>query len=310
MENPSPRYFRKRITPTENLTFIAFMAGFDAIVALVAGLLPLSAIIVMLIVPLTSAAVCLFCKNRFVLVYLFAAMGITLAVSAWNITNTVFYLYPALLTGTCYGLLWKAKFPHSLNIFISSLLSLGLFYLSLLFLRGVTGVDMVTFLLTAIHKQDDPLAQEIFPSFAYAYSLAQVAFSHLFMESQLSRIEPTEHHEEKMEPFAAPASFLGCGLAVTLAFFHAKTAYLFLSFGIYWFLFAFYFALIKKNKPTYVFMALTFFGGWLGFAALYGVVPKGNGLALIGLPIGCLVIVCFLNYLLLRKKVNDPTIEI
>ena len=310
MEQSAKHYFRKRNSPTENLTFIAFMAGLDAIVALIAGLLPLSALFVMLLVPLTSACATVFCKNRYIPVYLFSAMGICLALSAWNITNTVFYVFPALLTGTCYGLLYKAKAPEAINIFLSSLLSLGLFYLSLLFLRAVTGVDMIVFLLTAIGKKDDPLAPNIFPAFAASYSLAQIAFSHLFLQSQLRHIEQEEHNGQFVELVAHIASFLFCAIASILAFFVANLAYLFLVLGIYWVLFSLYFFIKRSRKIGYVILGIFFFGGWLGFAATYGLAPKGSGLALIAIPLGLIGPVAFLNYLLLRKKQKEPRIEI
>ena len=310
MESARRHYFRKRNSPTENLTFIALMASFDAIVSLIAALLPLSAVFVMIFVPLTSAAVAIFCKNRFLPVYLFSALGICLALSAWNITNTVFYVFPALLTGSLYGLLWKAKVPYSLNLFATSLLSLGLFYVSLLFLRAVTGVDMVAFLLQVIQKQNDPLAPEIFPTFAFAYSLAQMALTHLFMETQLSRLDSPSFREDFMAPVATLSCTVFCGISAILAFFHTKTAYLFLAFGIYWTLFSFYSILIGRRKIAYVVLGLLFFASWLGFAAAYPIVPKGNGLALLSLPLLPVGIVGFLNYVLLRKSGNAPKMDI
>ena len=310
MESASKHYFRKRLSPTENLTFIAMMAGFDAIIALIAGLLPLSAIFVMILVPLTSAAVAIFCKGRYVPIFLISALGICLGLSAWNITNTVFYIVPALLTGTCYGLLWKFGVPYPINIFVSTLLSLGLFYLSLLFLKGVTGVDMVEFLLTIIRKQEDPLAKEIFPTFAFGYSLAQMAFTHLFLESQLSRLDSKVIEKDYMALVAGLSALIFNGISAILAFFDTKSAYLLLAMGIYWALYSGYYIFKARKKWAFIGLGISFFLLWLVFAATYRSVPRGNGLALIAFPLLSSGFICFLNYVLLRKSQKKPTIEI
>ena len=302
------RYFRLRESPVENLTFIAMMVAFDAIVSLIAGLLPLSAIFVMLLVPLTSAAVALFCKAKFVPVYLFAGFGICLAVSAWNIANTVFYVLPAMVTGLVYGLLWKAKVPASANLFISTLVSLALFYASLYFLRAVTGVDMVTFLLNAIRKGDDPLAPNIFPLFGFAYSLAQMVITHAFIQPQFDRLSYPIPSEDKMLPFHPLIAAVFSIISAIFAFFNAKIGYLALGFSVYWLLFSIYGILRFHRSWTFVLMGVFFFGGWLLFAAIYQNAPAGNGLTLVSVPVGFLAISIFLNYVLLRNGAKQPKI--
>ena len=59
------KLFRERVTPVENIAFMAIMAAFVAIISLVSALLPLSSVFVMVLVPLAAASVSLFCKARF-----------------------------------------------------------------------------------------------------------------------------------------------------------------------------------------------------------------------------------------------------
>lgn len=302
------RYFRLRESPVENLTFIAMMVAFDAIVSLIAGLLPLSAVFVMLIVPFTSASVALFCKGKYLPVYLFAGFGICLAVSAWNFTNTIFYVLPAMITGVVYGALWKAKVPVSLNLFASTLVSLGLFYASLYFLRAVTQVDMVEFLLTAIGKKEDPLAPNVFPLFGFAYSLAQMVLSHVFLQTQLERISILSNEEERLISFHPIIAFGFALISAILAFFNAKIAYLCFGASLYWALFCVYGILAYHRAWTYVLLGIFFFSGWLVFASVYQQAPHGSGLALISIPVGFFSISCFLNYVLLRNRQKQPKI--
>lgn len=302
-------YFRQRNTPVENLTFIAMMVAFDAILSLFSALVPFAAIFVMLLVPLTSAFVASYCRFKFIPVYIISALGICLAVSAWNITNTVFYIFPSVLTGVLYGEAEKRQVPYSINIFISSLLSLGLFYLSLLFLKAVTGVDMVVFLLTLIRKQDSATAPEIFPLFAFAYSLAQMAIVHIFLQSEFAHLGNVEINEKNISKWYWLPSFAFLGGAIGCAFISAKAAYLLLGLGIYWALYCLYDIALKKKPLPWIILGILVVVGWLGFAALYSRLPAGNGLSLLALPLLSIPITHFLNQVLLRKKENTPKIK-
>ena len=283
------RLFRLRKTPVENLTFIAMMVAFDAILSLIAALLPLSALFIMLLAPLTSAAVSLFCKKRYLLVYLFAAIGICIAVTAWDFLNTLFYMIPAVFTGALYGLLWRLKLPTSINIFCTALLSFGFFYLSILLIKAMLNADMVMVLLAIIGKKDDPFAPIIFPLFALGYSLAQTGIMHAFVAYELKRLGQEEVSDAvlvKWYPLIAAIfliSSLFCG------FLHAETAYFLLGVGIYWSLYSIY-PLFEEPKPIpFGLAALCILGGVFAFAGLYKMMPGQTGLLLINVPLTLLM---------------------
>ena len=299
-------YFRKRQTPTENLTFIAMMVGFDAIFSLVSALLPFGAVFIMFLVPLTSALVASYCQKRFLIIYIFSALGIALAVSAWNIANTIFYLFPALLTGSLYGVLKRKRAPYSLNIFATAALSLGLFYFSLWFLKVVTGADMVDFLLGVVGKKDDPLAPNIFPLFGFAYSLSQMAVVHIFLQFEFTHLEDTSIPENGLFIWYPLPATVFLGSAIGCAFISAKAAYLLFGMGIYWSLYCLYSMMKVHRFWSWIILGVVIFLGYLGFAATYQLVPAGNGLSLLSLPFLGIPITSFLNYVLLRKNENQP----
>ncbi len=279
------KFFSVRETPTQNLTFVALMAGFDAILCLVGAFVPLSSIFLMLLVPLVSAAVSLFCKGRYIPIYVLGAVGVSLAFSAWNIMNTLFYLIPGLLVGVTYGLFWKLKFPTVINIFLVSLLSFGLFYASISLMWVLfDGVDMINVLLTFIGRGNDPISRQIFPLFAFAYSLAQIAITHIFVVYELQRMGIEEVEGGRLIPCYPLAAALFLGLALGLGFAYVPLAYFFLGLGIYWSACSaldFY----PRIHPMTIAMLVLFAGASvLCFGAFYSKMPNAAGLLLLAIP--------------------------
>lgn len=303
--------FRKRISPVENLTFIAMMVAFDAILSLVSALVPFSAIFLMLLAPLTSAAVALFCRKRYIPLFLLAALGIGIAVTAWDFLNTIFYLFPALLTGTLYGLLWQWRVPSSLNIFVTSLLSLALFYASISLIKAMLGgVDMIEVLLTLIRRQGDPVARTIVPLFLYGYSLTQTALSHAFLVTELRHLDQEEPEEATWPKWYPLFATLLLVSSLVTAFFHAKTAYFLFGLGAYWAV-ASAFALAPKIHPVAIaLLVFTVFGSVFLFAGVYRYMPSESGLLLLNAPLLLLTLASFLNPILIaHQKPKAPRYE-
>lgn len=297
------KFFRLRQRPVENITYIAMMIGFDALLSLVAALLPFSGLFIMLVAPLIAASVSLFCQKRYIPIYILGAIGICIAVTAWDFMNTLFYMVPAVCTGCFFGFLWKAKFPSSFNLFLTSLLSFSFFLLALWLLRLLFGeVDMVEVLLAMIGRKGDPHARDIFPLFAFGYSLAQTGISHIFLLYQLKKLGVSENGEGK---FAFAHPFLGIlflGLSVLFAFFSAKVAYFLLGLGIYWFVCSLVATFMDLRSWTAVGFVSSVFGGILVFALLYAKMPSRTGLVLLAVPLSLVCLFCFLNRFFPRRK--------
>ena len=298
------KFFRQRIRPVENLTFVAMVVAFDAILSLIAALLPLSAIFIMLIAPLGAAAVSIFCKKRYIVIYLLAAIGISIAVTAWEIMTALFYMIPALVTGITYGLLKRVRVPDTLNICLLALLSFAFFYLSILLIRGLLGVDMVEFLLNLIRRSGDEVARIIFPLFILGYSFAQVGIVHAFLSYELKRLGIAQEPLFTLEKWSPLISATFLILAFTLGFFPAKTAYFMFGLGIYWSICSIENLFPKPHPLTILCLILVPVIGILTFASLYRYMPNQSGLLVLSIPVLLLSLTCLLNIPLkkLQKK--------
>jgi len=303
------KFFRARISPVENLTFIAMMVGFDAILSLISALLPLSSIFIMLIAPLLSAAVSLFCKKRYLAIYVIAGIGICIAITAWNFLNTLFYMIPALITGLVYGLLWKAKLPASANVFLSSLLSLAFFYLSILLIRGLLSADMVQVLLTFVGRGDDPGAKTIFPLFALGYSYAQTGIMHAFVSYQIARLGHEENEQPKMRLWYPIFSIVFLIPALILAFLQPSIAYLFLGLGIYWFICSCFLLFDLKKPLPAIGVVLSLVSTLFFFAGLHQSMPPYSSLLLLSAPLLLASIILLITAFVYRNKGQENAAE-
>lgn len=299
------RFFKEKESVAQNMAFLALGASLCVVVSLLSALLPYGALFLMLAVPFVSASVAFVCKARYLPLFLVATFGACMGVSAWNFISTLFYLLPSLLTGTLYGLLWKKGVPSSINLFVCSLLQFALFLASLELVKALAdGFDMVAFLLKFIAKREDEVARIIFPSFAYGYSLAQMALSELFLTLLMERFGKEETKEgwfPRLYPFFG-ALFLTIGVGIV--FLSEAWGYVLLCLGLYWSVFSCFSFAPKVHPITWACLGVSLFGSLLLFALLYSKMPNHTGLILVAIPVVLTDFCVVLNQYLRRKGIK------
>ncbi len=270
----------ERKGPSQNIAFASILVAVIAVFSLVAEFLPLSAIFIVLFVPPLSALAVEYCERKYAWLFLFSSLLLSFAVTANNCIETIFYIFPGIISGFCYGYLRKTSLPLFLNVFISALLSMGLNYLSLPLIKGLFSIDMIAFALSLFHLQKVENISNVIPLFIYSLSLAEMAISHLLIELLNSKVGYKKETPSKLVAFYPLASLFFGGLSLGMAFVYSPLGYLFLSFGFYFALCA-DFALFSKAKTInfvmfFVFLVLSIFL----FAIFYKEFPKGSGLLL------------------------------
>lgn len=270
--------FSKKETPAQNIAFCAIIASFDGILSLVSALLPISAFFLMMIAPLLAALVAYFCKKRYYALYLFGALGVSIAVSAWNFENTIFYLLPSLCAGLVYGFLIRRKSNVAWVNFLVAMVQYVFFLLSLLLVKAIYEVDMREVISSLFRLKSNDLLYDAFPLFALAYSFAVTGFSHLFFSLQAGHIG-IEYSEENRFPWLYPSLAVGLsGLCIGFAFIYAKAAYFFLGCAFYWGFAALLSCFPKPHWSFFVALGVCLFASVLGFSACYGSLAQSQAM--------------------------------
>jgi hypothetical protein len=273
------KFFRKRITPSENIAFMGVMCAVDAVFALL-GLLPFSDLVIVLILPLVSAWVGLLCDKRYLSLYLLASCGVVIAVTCYDVGGTLFYTIPAILSGTLYGFLAKIKIPVSFLVFATALLGMGLNYASLPLIRGLYDIDMIASIKTMLGLNAYRYVDDIIPMFVFGYSLAQAGITHLVIQIVFSSFDFQYPEEESLSFLYPILAICFSVMAVALALSVVALGYVFWAIGVYFTSFSLL-QLFKKNPWWIIFLSIILLlGSVYAFAAFYSSFPADSGFLL------------------------------
>ena len=296
------KVFVKKETPVQNLAFCAIIAGFDGILSLIGALLPLSAFFLMMLAPLLAAMVGYFCKKRYYAVYLFGAMGVSLAVSAWSFENTLFYMLPSLCSGTLYGFLLRCKVNAPGVNFLVAMVQYSFFWISLLLIKAIYEIDMREMVCSLFSLKVTDLVYDSFALFALAYSFAVTGFSHLFFALQASRLGIAYAEDDKIVDYYPIFTLIFSFLTILLMLLYKKLGYFFLGCSFYWGFASFLSRFPKPHWSLYLGLGLCTFSAIICTAlAFTNATVYDAMLSLVAFPIA-LMVASLLDVILGKKK--------
>jgi hypothetical protein len=297
------KFFSERRTPSQNIAFLAIASALNAIFSLLVAFVPLSDLAVMLFLPLVSALVGLLCDKKYLPIYLLAAIGVSLAVTAYDISATLFYVIPAIVSGTAYGFFYHKSWPFPYVILGAGIITTILNFIAIPLIHAIYGNDIILFFLVVFNLSDHTYIQDLVPAFLLTYALAQTTITHFVIQAFFARFH-LDKEEDGKYPLSYPIGGIG-GVILTLsfAFSYPVLSYVFLILTIYFS--AFSATLFATRFPWWVYLlfGLMELGSLYGFALLYPLVPKDGGLAFSALFLFSLDTATLLGRLLcLRKK--------
>ena len=300
--------FKDRGTFLENITFMALMAAIVVIASVFAAFVPLGAVLVMIALPLPSAIVAYYCRPRYYAIYLFGAIGLAIAATAWNFSSTLFYTIPAVLTGLLYGFSKRKGASIALAIFLVAILGVGLSYLSILLIRLIYEVDMPSFLLGLVGLGDSESAKRLILAGIFTYSLIQAALSNLFINLQTQPLPSKQGSGKSVLLYPAYGLFL-LAILLVLSFFEESFCYALLIGSLYWLVFALAEALPFPRKWIYAPLGLLFLLGVFFFYFFFQQLPLEKAILLLACPFAGLLLGLAINNFWLFKQGSDPTIN-
>ncbi|MDY6430610.1 MAG: hypothetical protein SPL00_02355 [Bacilli bacterium] len=296
--------FRKREKPIENLTLIALIIALQAIFSIFTAVFSDVVVIPLLIlitVPISSVLISVNCSPRYYAVYLIASIGLNVAVSCYNLSNTIFYIIPSILVGFVYGVFLNFKIPTSLNIFFSSIVELLLWIASLYLIKAIYEIDFQNVVLSLI-KKNNVYGTNIFLLIGFGVSLLQVALINVFIIVQSKYLSLSFIEEFKIQRFYWGFAAVFASLSFIFGLFYLPLAYLFLGFGIYWALYCLKELVFNRHSVIILFLLISICGGILIFAFTYSNLSKEKSFLLINIFPLFVSIFQFLNSILFKKK--------
>lgn len=240
--------FKKKESPAQNIAFMAIMAAINVIFLLLTNFVPFLLFLLIFILPLSCTLVILLCKKKYFIAYAGATLGLCLIITFWNISETLFYIIPSLITGFVFGVLIERKIPYAFSIMSATFVQFGLSYLLLPIIELITQVNLLTSFATMFNIHGDEFEYYILTFGVFFVSFMQEIVSYVFIRFGLKNLNYMLEEQEK--PTLLNLTLL-INLLLSLFFFFVvpELCYIFLFNSAY---FA-YFAIIRliKSKKLY-----------------------------------------------------------
>lgn len=244
--------FSKRETLTENIALMALMSAINIIICVLSAFLNVFSIFLILVLPLVSTLVEIYCKDRYYLIYAFASLGLSLIATLWNIETTIFYLIPSLITGYLFGLLAKKNIPSIYSLLLTSLVQMGLTMGEIPLINFIFDVNIINTFKTFFKLNESVNVDIIIPSFIFTISLIQMSLSYLIISNELIKLKIEEYENDKFDYLNCAALLFFSILSMLFSFFSLETSYLFFLISLYFVIFIIGKTISKKCIPEII----------------------------------------------------------
>lgn len=278
------KLFSERKTPIENLSLIAMVSALDAILALILSFFPFSSLFIVIFLPLVSAFLALLCKWQYLPLYIIVGSLVSLLASLHDIGMVIFYVIPAIISGTLFGLLSKKGLPYSLLIFAIAVVELGFNYLAIPLIKLITEIDMIETLATLLSLSGSSLI--IIPAILFLFSLCEASLCALASYFVFDKI-PIEGVKKELGLSSFILPLLGLvSIGCTILFVYlswAEVAFVFLGVSIYFSFMSIPLWLKKRPFWLYIILGITTLLGVFLAVGLYQSAPTTCALCLFSL---------------------------
>lgn len=182
--------FKKRETPVQNIAYIGIMSAINVIFVLISNFLPILFLLLVFILPLTSVVVTIYCKKRYLPIYIVTTIALCLIVTfGMNIFDTFIYVIPSLIVGILFGYLIEKEVPVSYILTVNTIVMFGLTYLTFYILdlatEGVSFYESIFKVFGLSNYQYKPVLINIF---VYIIAQIQIIITYVLVKYEVVRL--------------------------------------------------------------------------------------------------------------------------
>lgn len=293
--------FKKRETLAQNIAFMAIMAAINVVFVLMTTFVPFLLFLLVFLLPLSCTLVVLICKKKYFPIYAFATIGLCLIVTIWNISDTLFYIIPSIITGFIFALFIEKRIPCSWSIITATFVQFGLSYALLPLVKLITQVDLLDTFATLFGINEYEFLSYVEFFGVFFVSLLQEIVSYLFIQMGLKKLNYST--ESKDNPWLLLIGLLFNLFATILCVFICPViVFVFLTSSLYFGVFSIAYLIGQKRKINYILMVILFLISIFVFAGFYQYIQKPFGLLLSEIYLYALGIIVLINNCLKNKK--------
>ena len=294
--------FQKKTTLVHQITYMGIMTAINLVFIVLATYVPLAMLLLILLLPFVSAVVSYYCLKRYYLIYAIASVGLCLI---FNISDTIFYVVPAILSGFVIGVLLDKKIHPFWMLLSTTIINAALTYAFIPLINLISGSDIVLTFLTIFHLQDFPYRTELVYVFVFLISLVQCFLTLFVLLSDAKKIGiEVNTRIASFTPYIVGFE-LSALASICFAFFFLPLAFFFVCISL---CFAFVLTadvLMSKRKLIYILFGISLFVGLLLFAVFYPKLPKRYSPILFLIFPLFISVINFVNNYLAKQSANN-----
>ena len=297
--------FRKRETVLQNIAYMAIMAAINIIFVLISNLLPVLLFALVLILPLTSMIVTIYCKKKYYPIYAVATLGLCIAVAGgFSIFDALIYVFPSIIVGFVFGICVEKNMPAILIITCATIIQFGLSFLTFYILnKMVLGFDIMQNLFILFGLQNFPYLDVLLRLFIYLIAQVQMFFSFLIVKLEIRKVGILVNLECDSRFYLYLVTFSTILLATLSYFFFPNWTLVFAIMPLAIYVYEAIQLLLKKKISLYVLIGLIHVLFIFLFAFLYQYTSAPNQLIIIVSLTGSVTIIDFLtNYCFVKNS--------
>ena len=294
--------FKKKTTLVHHIAYMGLTTAINVIFIVLATYVQFLTFLLVLLLPFISAVVSYYCQKRYYIIY---AVASVLLCFIFNISDTLFYVLPAIITGFFIGLLLEKKINPFWLILVSSVIESILTFALIPLINLLGSVeDIVDAFFVFFKLSTFTYKEELTFLFIFCISLMQSTLTHFILLSDAKKVG--------IEVNTCTGSFgpyiigneLAIALSLTFSFFYNPLAFVFLVMSLYFTVFLIINLILEKKKSMLISMGIIVVVVFFTFSFLYSMIERPYGLLLLNIFPLLISLLSFVNYYLLNKEGN------
>ena len=292
---------QKKTTLVHHITYMGIMTAINLIFIVLATYLPFLMFLPIIFLPFASAIVSYYCLKRYYIIYAVASIGLCMI---FNISDTIFYVVPAVITGFVIGWMLDKKANPFWMILVSTIIEAALTFAFIPLINVLSNVDIVETFISAFKLDSFTYKVELTYLFIFFISLIQCGLTHFVLLSDAKKIGIDINITiDSYAPYIIGLEF-ALILTFIFALFYLPLALIFLAISLYFAIFLLIDILTSKKILIYVLLVVLLLGAFFSFAIFYTKLTAPFGVILFTLFPITILLVSFINNYLLKGKTN------
>ena len=295
--------FAKREKPAQNLTFVAIMTAITVAFFAILNFVPFSFLIIILVFPFISFVVGTICKKIYFIPFFFASVLLSLTFSFYDVSNLLFYLVPALITGFIMALLSNVKISIFYQVIAATIVQTILTIAFVPIIELIYEINFIYDIVKLLGLSEHPYINSFIIPFILLLSFIQTFLSYFFIILLSSKLQlQITYKDSKNYFYGGFAAFFG--LACFIFAFVKVVEWL--NFCL--FLLAIYFMVlcllnIKIKSPLEIIMlVISIITSVVCYVCLYNFIPLPNHVCVASSGIFVYGTYFLINRIILRSK--------